>query len=177
MEKRLGERQFSDRLKLGFILRGGSKAWHYYWFFSVLTDRSLTWLSSERLNKQTHILTPNHWTEVMDPCDWIRDRLEEAKEEGNPIGRPAISTNMDPWDLSDTEPPNMKHTWTGLRPPWYINIKGLTGLTSMGKYVPNPWKTGGPRELGVLAEGGTSSWRWGRKNWDEKLWEGRPGEG
>jgi hypothetical protein len=26
----------------------------------------------------------------------LRERLEEAEEEGNPIGRPAVSTNPDP---------------------------------------------------------------------------------
>ena len=30
----------------------GTKAWHYYWCYAVLTDRSLAWLSSERPNKQ-----------------------------------------------------------------------------------------------------------------------------
>jgi hypothetical protein len=31
-----------------------------------------------------------------DPCGWIKEKLEEAEEEGNPIGRPAVSTNLDP---------------------------------------------------------------------------------
>jgi hypothetical protein len=31
--------------------------------------------------------------------------VEEADEEGNPIGRPADSTNLDSGDLSDIEPP------------------------------------------------------------------------
>jgi hypothetical protein len=42
------------------------------------------------------ILTHNQWTEAADPCDWIREKLEEAEEEGNPIGRPAVSINLDP---------------------------------------------------------------------------------
>jgi hypothetical protein len=50
------------------------------------------------------MLTPNQWTEVGGPCDWIKERLEVAKEDGDPIGRPAVSTNLDPWVLSDTEP-------------------------------------------------------------------------
>jgi hypothetical protein len=32
--------------------------------------------------------------------------LEEAKEEGNTVGRPAVSINLDPQDLSNTGPPN-----------------------------------------------------------------------
>jgi hypothetical protein len=43
------------------------------------------------------ILTPNHWTEVGNPCGSIRERLEEAEEESNCIGRPAaVSTNLNP---------------------------------------------------------------------------------
>jgi hypothetical protein len=55
------------------------------------------------------IFTPNQWTEVGDPCVWIREKLEGA-EEGDPIRKPAVSTNLDPWDLSDTEPPTRQHT-------------------------------------------------------------------
>jgi hypothetical protein len=32
----------------------------------------------------------------VDPCGCIRETLEEAEEEGNPIGRLAVSTNQDP---------------------------------------------------------------------------------
>jgi hypothetical protein len=30
----------------------------------------------------------------------VRERLEEVQEEGSPIGRPAVSTNLDSRDLS-----------------------------------------------------------------------------
>ena len=30
------------------------------------------------------ILTPNQWTEAKDLCGGIREKLEEAEEEGNP---------------------------------------------------------------------------------------------
>jgi hypothetical protein len=33
------------------------------------------------------------------------EKLEEAEEEDNPIGRPAVSTNLNPKDLSKTGPP------------------------------------------------------------------------
>jgi hypothetical protein len=36
--------------------------------------------------------------------------MEETKEEGNTIGRSAVSTNLDPWELPDTEPPTRQHT-------------------------------------------------------------------
>jgi hypothetical protein len=39
----------------------------------------------------------------------------EAEEEGNPMGRPAVSTDLDLCDLSDTEPPTGQHTPTDIR--------------------------------------------------------------
>ena len=36
-------------------------------------------------------------------------RIEEAEGEGDPIGRPAVSTNPDPRELPD-EPPTRQHT-------------------------------------------------------------------
>ncbi|EDL24446.1 mCG1048826 [Mus musculus] len=38
------------------------------------------------------ILTANHWTEVRDPYG----RLRRAEGDGNPIGRPTVSTNWTP---------------------------------------------------------------------------------
>jgi hypothetical protein len=35
----------------------------------------------------------------------MRERMEEVEEEGNPIRRPSIFANLNPQDLSDTEPP------------------------------------------------------------------------
>ena len=65
----------------------------------MLRDRSLAWLSSERPYQQLtemDVDTPNHWTEVRDPYGGIRGRIEGAEGEGDPIGRPAVSTNLDP---------------------------------------------------------------------------------
>ena len=31
------------------------------------------------------------------------------REEGDSIGRPAVSTNLDPWELPETEPPTRQH--------------------------------------------------------------------
>ena len=79
----------------------------------MFTDRSLPWLSSERLYQQltetdtdTYTQrTPNHSTEVGDPYGGIRGRVEEAEGEGDSIGRPAVSTDPDPWELPETELP------------------------------------------------------------------------
>jgi hypothetical protein len=55
-----------------------------------------------------------------DPCGWIREKLGEAEEEGNPVGGPTISTNLDPRDLSDTGPPTRQYTPADMRPPTHI---------------------------------------------------------
>jgi hypothetical protein len=158
IEKRQKERRSSDWPKLGSISRGGSKAWYY----GVLTDRSLSWLPSMRPIKQlsqVQILTSNQWTEVGDPCDWIRERLEEAEEEGDPIGRPAVSTNLDPQYLPDIETTTRQPTGAGLRPQ-PIYSRGLPGLASVRENVPKLGETWGSRECG----GEKSSWRQERRN-------------
>jgi hypothetical protein len=48
------------------------------------------------------IFAPNQWTEADDPCCLIRKKLEEAEEEGSPVGGQAVSINQDPQDLSNT---------------------------------------------------------------------------
>jgi hypothetical protein len=79
------ERRSSDWPKLGSISRGGSKTWHYNWCYGVhscpLRSPTSSW------PRQMQILTPKHCTEVWNSCGWIRERLEEAEEEGNPIGK------------------------------------------------------------------------------------------
>jgi hypothetical protein len=42
------------------------------------------------------IFVPNLWTETADPCGWIRDKMEEVEEEGDPVGGPAVSINLNP---------------------------------------------------------------------------------
>jgi hypothetical protein len=49
------------------------------------------------------ILIPNQWTEA-------GTHAEEVKEEGDPIGRPAVSNNLDHRDPSDTETATKQHT-------------------------------------------------------------------
>jgi hypothetical protein len=75
-------------------------------------DRSLAWLSSERLYQhptETQILTANHWTEEGDTYGRVRGRIEGTERGGNPTGRPTVSTNPDPWELPGTEPPTREH--------------------------------------------------------------------
>jgi hypothetical protein len=50
----------------------------------------------------------------------IREKLEEAEEESNLEGEPAVPINLDPQDLSDTGPPTRQHTAADMRPPTHI---------------------------------------------------------
>jgi hypothetical protein len=91
------------------------------------------------------IFAPNQWTEAADPCGLIRERLEEDGEEGNPVGGPQISINLEPRDLSNTGLPTRYHLPADMRPPTYIYSRGLLGLGSVKEDAPNPQETGGPR--------------------------------
>ena len=62
------------------------------------------------------IFTSKHWTEDADLCGLISEKLEPAVEEGDPVGGPSISINLDPCDLSDTATPNRQHTPADMRP-------------------------------------------------------------
>jgi len=46
--------------------------------------------------------------------------MGEDEAEGSPIGRPAVSTNPDSWDLPVTEPPTRKYIQAALRPPVHV---------------------------------------------------------
>jgi hypothetical protein len=37
-----------------------------------------------------------------------------SQEDDNPIGRPAVSTNLEPWELPETKPPTKELTQAGL---------------------------------------------------------------
>jgi hypothetical protein len=100
----------------------------------VLTNRGLSWLPSERPPKdrksEMQIFIPKQWTETGDPCGWIREKVEVAEEDSDPIGRPAVSTNLDPQDLSDTELPNRQNTPADMRPPTCIQQRTVrSGLS------------------------------------------------
>jgi hypothetical protein len=95
-----------------------------------LKDSKTSWTS------QMKIVTANQWTEVGDPWGWMRGKLEKAEEEGDLIRRPIVSKNLDPWDLSDTEPPTRQHTPADLSPRTHIQQRTL-GLDSVREDISN----------------------------------------
>jgi hypothetical protein len=56
------------------------------------------------------IPTDKYWMEVKDPCGRVKRRTEGSQRYSSPIGRPIVSTNLDPWELPGTEPPMKEHT-------------------------------------------------------------------
>ena len=65
----------------------------------MLADKSLAWLSSERLYqhlRQMQILTANKWTPVREPYGRVRGRIEGAVGDASPLRRPIVSCNLDP---------------------------------------------------------------------------------
>jgi hypothetical protein len=50
----------------------------------------------------------------------MREKLKEVEEEGDSIGKLAVSTNWDPRDLSVTEPPTRQHTLAVTMPLTHI---------------------------------------------------------
>ena len=65
-------------------------------------------------------LYPNNGFKLLTLCDWIKKKLEEIEEEGNPVGGPAISRNLVPQAFSDTEPPTRQHTLADTKPATHI---------------------------------------------------------
>jgi hypothetical protein len=67
--------------KSGTQLKGGPKAWHYYWGYGALTKRDLAWLPSERPNKHLKESDADIYTqpEAVDPCCWIREGWKKLR--------------------------------------------------------------------------------------------------
>jgi hypothetical protein len=40
--------------------------------------------------KSMQIFASNQWAEAAETCGWIREKLEEAEEKGDPVGGPSL---------------------------------------------------------------------------------------
>jgi hypothetical protein len=67
----------------------------------------------------------------------LEEGLKKLKGSCDPIGRPAVSTNLDPLYLSDTETLTRQHILAGPRPQ-HIYSLGLPILVLEGEDAPNP---------------------------------------
>jgi hypothetical protein len=61
------------------------------------------------------ILTAKHWMKVGNPYGRVGRRIGGPEGDDNPIGRPTVSTNLDPWELPETKAGAKKHPQAG---PW-----------------------------------------------------------
>jgi hypothetical protein len=60
-------------------------------------------------------------------------KLEETEEASDPVRRPAVSTNLEPRNISDTGPPIRQHTPTDIRPPTTYTAKNCLVWTKSEK--------------------------------------------
>jgi len=165
IEKSLRKRRFSESPRVVSSSREGPKTWHHYQGYGTFTKRNLSWLPSKKTNKEVKEsdgdMCTQPMTEAADPSCWIREKLEEVKEKGIPVGVPAVSIKLDPWDQLDTG-----HQLGSIY-QLHIYKWGLPGLDSVTEDAPNPQETEGPRKFrglgglgGVLVE--TRKGMWGR---------------
>lgn len=49
--------------------------------------------------------------EVRDLCGRVRARMEGTEGDGHHTRIPTVPTNLDPWDLSEAEPPIKELIW------------------------------------------------------------------
>jgi hypothetical protein len=90
---------------------------------------------------QMQIVVPNQWTEAADTCGWIREKLEEAEEKGNPN-----SPHPAP-EISQTLVQQLGSIHQLIWAPQRTHSRGLLGLDSVRDDAHNPQETGGPREF------------------------------
>ena len=53
--------------------------------------------------------TAKHQAELKESCGRVGDRIERAGEVKDITRRPTESSNLDPWGLTETEPPTKEH--------------------------------------------------------------------
>ena len=75
------------------------------------------------------ILTPENWTKVRSSYGNFRGKNEGTEGDGNPIGRPTVSTNLDSWELPETKPHIIEHSLASPSTPGiYVSEASVSGL-------------------------------------------------
>jgi hypothetical protein len=146
MEKIMRERRSSHRLKFGSSSTGGLGPWHSYWCFGWLTDRSLTWLTSERLNEKLKESNANTScgeqpgspvVELGKSWKKLWSRAASWEDQQSPLTQtPKFSQKM-----IQRLGSILQLIWG----PWHIHSRGLPGLASVREEAPNPAETWSPR--------------------------------
>ena len=180
-EKSLMEMRSSEWIKVGPSLGKGPKALHYYWGYEMLTKWGLLWLypndPKSNWKSQVQIFAPNQWTEAADPSGSMREKLEEAEEEGNPVWGQAVSFNLDLQDLSDTEPPIRQNIQADMMPQTHIQQRTARSGFSQRRCT-KPSRDWRPQTVSwvVLVRWGlmTILWNWWAVVWNVEQSEGGP---
>ena len=118
---------------------------HYCWCHAVFADRSLTWLSCDRLYQhwtETDTDTVNYWTKPRDPYRSFRGRTEVSEADCNPIGRTIVSTNQTPQSSHGLSHHKSKNTHGLVCGTHYI-CKGGTTLSDFSGKGCHVWSCGG----------------------------------
>jgi hypothetical protein len=78
------------------------------------------------------IPTAKHWIEVGDSYGRVGGKIVRTERDGNITGRPRDSTNLDPWELSEADPPTKEYTVARPRPLTHMQQK----YSSVSIWVP-----------------------------------------
>lgn len=111
-------------------------------YIPVLEDKregDVCWEQQELLSRQMgEPRTARNRPKNAESLKWkLKDPVghREAEEDGNPTGRPAVSTKLDPQDLSHTEPPTRWHIPPDMRPRRHAHQSKAWSGPSQGRYT------------------------------------------